>query len=390
MKMCKNCVLDESVSGISFDSFGICNYCNTYQNNLPQMRNSYSPDDLDKLVSDIKKTGKGKDYDCLIGLSGGVDSSYLAYFAVRKLGLRPLAVHFDNGWNSELAVDNVNRIIDKLDLKLFTFVINWEEFKDLQLSYMKASVVDLEVPTDHFIFATMYKYAHEHGIKYILNGWNYMTESIMPLGWNSSKDDLANLLHIHETFGTRKLKNYPKYGIRQRLFYNYIAKIKQVFPLNHIEYNISDVKNTLSSELGWKDYGGKHFESIWTRFYQGYILPVKFNIDKRLAHLSNLICSNQMSKERALEILSQDTYSKEKKHEDMDYVLSKLDLTPEDFNHLMLLPKKEHDDFRSDKENYKKWSRFFSLIEPVLYYLLRPINLLRYIKYRISLKFHPS
>jgi N-acetyl sugar amidotransferase len=388
--MCKNCVLDDSVNGITFDECGVCNYCNTYFENEKRTKKSNGAKELNDLVQDIKNSGKGKGYDCLIGLSGGIDSSYLAYFAVRKLGLRPLAVHFDNGWNSELAVDNVNRIIDKLDLQLFTFVMNWEEFKDLQLSYMKASVVDLEVPTDHFIFATMYKYAHENGIKYILNGWNYMTESIMPIGWNSSKDDLGNLLHIHETYGTRKLTNYPKFGIRQRLFYSHIAKIKQVFPLNYIEYNISDVKDTLSSELGWKDYEGKHFESIWTRFYQGYILPVKFNIDKRLAHLSNLICSNQISKEQALAMLSQDTYLKEKSKEDMEYVLSKLDLTPEDFNHLMALPTKAHDEFRSDKENYEKWSRIVSLAEPILYYLLRPISLLRYIKYRIYLKFHPS
>lgn len=384
MKMCMNCVLDKSVSGISFDGFGVCNYCNNYKKNLPQMSNLHSSDDLDKLVSDIKEAGKGKDYDCLIGLSGGVDSSYLAYFAVGKLGLRPLTVHFDNGWNSSLATENVNKLVTSLKLELRTYVIDWEEFRDIQLAYLKASVVDIEVPTDHFIMAVMHKYAHENKIKYILNGCNTSSESIMPKEWNFVKEDLANLIDIHQKFGERKLKRFPNFGLKQRLYFQYILGIKQIYPLNYIPYHIEEAKAFLAKEFGWQDHGGKHYESVWTRFYQGYILPKKFKIDKRKAHYSSLILSGQMDRKTALELLKEEPYPVKIQNQDVEYITRKLGLSEESFEKIMKSEPVSHLKFKTEYPHVECWTKVFQIAEEFIFYFFRPLKALGYIKYKVG------
>jgi len=300
-------------------------------------------------VARIKADGRGKKYDCLIGISGGVDSTYVAYL-VKQLGLRPLAVHLDNGWNSELAVKNVENIVTRLGYDLYTLVINWEEFKDIQLSYLKASVVDIEVVSDHAIFSTMYKLAKEKQISYIISGTNIVTEHIMPSSWLYQKMDFANLKDIHNRYGHVRLKTYPLLNFRKYLYYSAVLRLNPVSILNYVPYNKKEIKGVISRELGWRDYGGKHYESVFTKFYQAYILPEKFKIDKRKAHLSTLICSGQITKEEALAELEQPIYPPSELKDDKEYVIKKLGLTEEEFDEIMSRPPRRHQEFKTDKK----------------------------------------
>jgi N-acetyl sugar amidotransferase len=346
---------------ISFDKDGVCNYYYEYQK--AQQENVFAGDEgkkkLDELVNKIKEAGKGVPYDCLIGLSGGVDSTYVAYL-VKELGLRPLAVHLDNGWNSELAVKNIENIISRLNIDLYTLVVNWEEFKDIQLSYLKASVVDIEVVSDHAIFATMYKLAKEKKISYIISGTNVVTEHIMPPGWLYKKMDFANLKDIHSRYGKRKLKTYPTFDFKKYVYYSAVLRLTPISILNYVPYNKQEVKELIKNKLGWRDYGGKHYESIFTKFYQAYILPEKFKIDKRKAHLSTLICSGQMTREEALKELEHSLYPETDLKQDKEYVLKKLGLDEAAFTAIMQAPIHKHEDFKTDthlKEGYMNFLR---------------------------------
>ena len=310
MIQCSNCVMDETTRQISFDERGVCNYCNSFRRIAKQT--IFRPaeekrEELERAVAKIKKIGAKRKYDCILGLSGGVDSTYLAYLA-HTLGLRPLCVHFDNGWNSEIAVKNIHNIVETLNYDLHTFVMDWEEFKDIQVAYFKASVLDLEVPTDQFIFAALYETAHKHGIRTIISGNNLATEFVLPFDWRYNKFDLANLKQIHKKYGTGKLKKLPKLGQLQRHWYEVALQIKDVKLLNLVEYKKLEIKKTITEKLGWQDYGGKHYESVFTRWYQGVYLPKKFSIDKRKAHLSNLILNGEITREQAQEELKKPTY----------------------------------------------------------------------------------
>lgn len=322
---------------IQFDEKGICNYVHDfhqhYSENIPENREQK----LQEIIEKIKEEGKNKPYDCLTGISGGVDSSYLIYKA-KEWGLRPLIVHFDNGWNTEVSVRNINNIISKTGFELYTLVVNWEEFRDLQLSYIKAGVVDLEVPTDHAIYATWFQLAKKFKIKYVLNGNNYITESIMPGSWIYNKADAVNLMNIHQKYGQLKLKTYPVVRPLQQVLYNYMLDIKVVKPLNMIDYNKTAAKDVLKSEFGWADYGGKHYESFYTKFYQAYILPQKFRIDKRKPHLSNLILANQISKEEALKELKNPLYNDKEIQFDIEYFIKKLGISKEFFEEYLQKP----------------------------------------------------
>lgn len=351
---CKRCVLDTTTTTIQFDSQGICNYCHAFDRQMekfitidPHIRRK----NLEEMVRYIKRAGKGNKYDSILGLSGGVDSTYMAYFA-KKLGLRPLAVHFDNGWNSELAVKNIENIVTKLGIDLKTYVINWNEFKELQLAYLRASVVDVEVPTDQLIFAALNKLASENGIKFILSGANIVTEYGVPEDWAyRNKSDQVNLLNIYRQFGSKMpLTSLPKFNAYSRYFYSQFLGIQTLSLLNYTEYNKTAVKALISQELDWKDYGGKHYESIFTRFYQGFILPKKFGIDKRKAHLSALICSGQITRESALEELKTNSYSIEQQLEDKTFVLKKFGLSEEEFERIMQMPRKENDSYGIENE----------------------------------------
>jgi len=355
-QQCSRCALDISANDIRFDSKGVCNYCRnydeeTYRRSLTDEKEKREK--LDKIVSEIKSSGANKKYDCIVGLSGGTDSTYLVHLA-KKLGLRPLAVHFDNGWDSELAVRNIAHVTRKLNVDLYSYVIDWEEFKDLQLAYLKASVVDIEVPTDQLIFASLYRVAHQKGIKSILCGNNHVTEFTMPTGWNyPAKFDSVNLGNIHRKYGKVKLRDFPRLGYFERYFYDKVARIRSVNLLDFVPYDKKEAKHILTEELGWRDYGYKHYESIFTRFYQGYILPRKFHIDKRKAHLSNLICSGQMTREEALAELKKDPYPLGEQKADKEYVIKKLGLTEGEFEDLMNLPARSHNDFGRERDYFK-------------------------------------
>ena len=366
-RQCALTVMDNIADpDIRFDENGICNYYHEYKQAEKEgvFEGAAGEKKLEALVTRIKEAGRGSQYDCLIGLSGGVDSTYVAYL-VKKLGLRPLAVHLDNGWNSELAVMNVENIIKKLGFDLYTLVINWEEFKDLQLSYLKASVVDIEVASDHAIFATMYKLAKEKKIGYIISGTNIVTEYIMPPSWLYKKMDYANLQDIHQQYGKRKLKTYPTFDFKKYVYYSAVLKLTPISILNYVPYNKAEIKEIIKKELDWRDYGGKHYESIFTKFYQAYILPEKFHIDKRKAHLSTLICSGQITKEEALAELEMPLYDPKELEADKEYVLKKLGLSQEEFEAIMALPVRQHEAFKTDTEAKRRYMNFLRKTEKI-------------------------
>ena len=348
-QMCTRCVMDTTDPKITFDENGVCNHCTNY---LSQMDQFILPEDerkkkLDQIVTEIKMNGKNKPYDCIAGISGGVDSTFMVYQAT-ELGLRPLAVHLDNGWDSRLAVTNIERVLNKLGVDLYTHVIDWEEFKDLQLAYFKASVVDIEVASDHAIMAMIRNLCAKRGIKCILGGTNYATEGIMPRSWVWIKNDLTNLKDIHKKFGTKKLKTYPMLGFLRLIYLRKVKGIQTVPFLNYIDYNREEAKRFLIENLGWEDYGGKHHESIFTKFYQSYILPTKFNIDKRKAHLSTLILSGQIDRTEALSVLQESLYDEKELKRDTEYVLKKFGWSEQEFERIMNLPIKQHDEYKTD------------------------------------------
>lgn len=346
-RQCSISVMDNIADPeIRFDEKGICNYYYEYQD-LASRELRTGPTgkaQLEELIATIKKQGEGKPYDCVTGISGGVDSSYLVLMA-KKWGLRPLIVHFDNGWNSEIAVANINNIIRHTGFDLYTIVVNWEEFRDLQLAYIKASVVDIEVPTDHAIGGTLQKLAYKYDLKYILSGNNIATEAILPHTWIYNKSDFVNLTNIHKKYGTIPFKTYPLFGFKEQVLYGKGKGIQTVKPLNYIPYNKAEAKETIARELEWKDYGGKHYESVFTKFYQAYILPHKFHIDKRKAHLSTLIFSGQITREQALEELKQPLYTPAELEQDIEYVTKKFGLSREAFSQLMQQPRVPHEVF---------------------------------------------
>ena len=356
-QQCSLSVMDTIADpNISFDENGICNYYYEYLSKEKEFvfKEIEGEQKLKETVDLIIKSGKGKKYDCITGVSGGVDSTFLCLQA-KKLGLRPLIVHFDNGWNSELAVRNIENTIKNLGFDLYTLVIDWNEFKDLQLAYLKASVVDIEAITDHAISGTLFKLASEHGIKYILNGYNIVTETTLPSYWVFNKSDDENIKDIHNKYGTLPLKSFPFFGLKQRKIYAGLKGIESINLLNYLPYNKQEVKEIIKTELGWRDYGGKHYESVFTRFYQGYILPIKFGIDKRKAHLSNLIFSGQLTKSEAIQELQKPMIEESQLILDYEFVIKKFNLTDEEFDALMKKPRKEHTDYKTIQTIYHKF-----------------------------------
>lgn len=340
--------MDTTDPEIQFDSNGICNHCTAA---IERIKNQLLLTDerkkaLERLVEKIKMEGKGNEYDCIIGVSGGVDSTTTAYY-VKKLGLRPLAVHFDNGWDSELAVENIKKTLDTLSIELFTHVVDWEEFRDLQLCFLKASVANCEAPTDHGITALLFQMACKIKTRFILSGSNVVTEAILPISWGHYNQDLRLMIALHNRFGSIPLKTMPTISIFQYLNYVFVKKIRQIPFLNYIEYNKNEAKKMLKQEIGWRDYGGKHYESIWTRFFQGYYLPTKFGFDKRKAHLSTLICSGQITRNDALAEIQKSPYDNELLREDMNYVLKKFGLTQVEFDAIIHASPKQAKDYPS-------------------------------------------
>ncbi len=364
-RQCSISVMDTIADpNITFDEKGICNYYYEYKKAEGEkvITGEAARQKLEQLAATIQAAGKDKPYDCIMGLSGGVDSTYVAYIA-KQLGLRPLAVHFDNGWNSELSVMNIENIVSRLGFDLYTYVINWEEFKDLQLAYLKASVVDIEAITDHAIFATLYRIAGEKNIQYILSGTNVQTENTLPKAWIFPKTDHINIQSIHKAYGTVPLKTFPFMNAKVKRYYQKVKGIQSISVLSYVDYNKKAVKALIQKELGWRDYGGKHYESIWTRFYQGYILPRKFKIDKRKAHLSDLIFGGQITKEEALAELEKPIYDEAQLKTDYEFVLKKFGLTDVEFENLMKQPPRSHYDFDYEKPVDER----YPILKPVKY-----------------------
>jgi N-acetyl sugar amidotransferase len=353
-KICTKCIMDSSVGDITFDDDGICCYCRKcgeIYETLPRSDNEAN-ERLKTISNLIKRNGKNQKYNCLIGLSGGVDSSFVAYLA-KKLGLKPLAVHLDNGWNSEIAVDNVRKIVDKLQIDLFTYVIDWEEFKDLQRSFFKASVVDIEILTDHAITAALFNIAGQHKIKYILSGSNIATESGMPPSWSWRKQDLTNIIGIHKKFGTVRIRSFPTFTTWQQVINNRMGKHKLVRLLDNVVFKKIRAMETLKKEVGWRYYGDKHYESVFTKFYQAYVLPAKFGIDKRKAHLSSLIRNGEISRSEALQEMKRPPYDHAVLSSEKEYVLKKLGFGEDEFEEIMARPPRSHMDYATDERLFR-------------------------------------
>lgn len=340
--------MDETVLDIEFNSEGVCNVCLEYRKKLPLRLASKIERDslLNKIIKKIKKRGKNSEYDCLIGVSGGVDSTYLAY-KVKELGLRPLAFHFDNGWNSRLGVTNIEKVLRKLDIDLYTYVVDWEEFKDIQYSFLKASTPDGEIPTDHAILSTMYQIANKFKIKYIISGNNYAYEGLLPKSWAYGHIDWKYIKNVHNIFGSVKLKTFPHITLLEIIYLTYLKGIKLVSLLNYIDYDKREALKIIENKLDWEPYGWKHHESIYTRFYQAYVLINKFDIDKRKAHLSTQICSGKTTRDDALKELKNSAYGGHKLKEDMEFVIKKFGLTKTTFDKIMRLSNKSFKDYKN-------------------------------------------
>ena len=354
-QICSRCVMDTTDSAITFDANGVCDHCNTFDTRvLPNWHTGErGARELRELVQQIKASGKGKDFDCIIGMSGGIDSSYLAYIAT-EFGLRPLVFHVDAGWNSQVAVNNIEKMVDKLGLDLYTEVIDWEEMRDLQLAYFKSGVPHIDTPQDHAFFATMYKFAEKHDIKYILTGANLSTEGIRnPIEWMYYQSDSIQLKDIHHRFGTRPLVNYPITSIlRHKIWLPYVKGIKVVRPLNSVEYNKDAAVELLVDRFGWQPYPQKHFESRFTRFYEGYWLPKKFGFDTRKVQYASLIVTGQMTREEALEKLKTPALDEATVRQEFEYVANKLRIGTDELQGYMDAPNKTFRDYRSQEAFY--------------------------------------
>lgn len=342
-KVCTRCLMDDTVKGIAFDEKGECTFCKIHddlERKFPL--NDEAPQKLRTLVEKIKQDGKGKKYDCIVGVSGGRDSTYTLHNAV-KLGLRPLAVHFDNGWNSEIAVQNIKNSTKILGVDLHTHVADWEEFKDLQRSFLFASVPDAEVPTDWVIFSVLFAEAAQYNVKYIVHGHSFRTEGTTPLTWTYM--DGKYVQDVQSNFGKVKLKSFPNMSMSKYIYYSLFKKINQIRILYYYHYNEREVLRVLEEELGWKNYGDKHHESKYTAFFQAYILTRKFNIDKRKLHYSAKVRNGQLTREDALDVIKKDPYTGGM--ESLDYCLKKLDLSYNEFDKIMSDKPKSFLDYKS-------------------------------------------
>ena len=365
-QICTNCVMDTSDSKIVFDEKGVCDHCNTYYKDIEPVWNygKGREKELSSMADKIKASGKSKDFDCILGMSGGIDSSYLLYLAKEKLGLRPLVFHVDAGWNTQLAVNNIERLVDKLNLDLFTEVINWEEMKDLQLAYFKSGVPHIDVPQDHAFFATMYHFASKYKVNYILTGGNYSTECVRnPIEWMYYQSDSVQLKDIHKKFGQIPLADYLVTNILwHKVYLPYVKKIKVLRPLDYMQYDKQEAMDLLQNQFGWQPYPQKHFESRFTRFYESYWLPERFGYDTRRVQFSSLILTGQMSREEALNQLKLPAYDSEEIKHEFEFVANKLGISKEELQTYFNMPKKTHLDYKSQENVYKLGSKLMRLM----------------------------
>jgi N-acetyl sugar amidotransferase len=358
--------MDTTDPEIVFDNEGNCNHCNEFLSSTA--KRSYQGDkseqELLKVVEKIKNEGKKKDYDCVIGISGGIDSCYATYI-LKQYGLRPLAVHMDNGWNSEAAVKNIKNVASKLGVDYQSYVLDWEEFKDLQLSFLKASIPEIETPTDIAIPAALHKVAAKHNIKYVISGGNFATEGILPKIWHYNAKDLKYLKSIHKQFGRKKLKSFPTFGFIKEIYYKYVRGIRIIYLLNYVPFSKNDAMDLLEKELDWKYYGGKHYESKFTGFIQSYILPEKFKIDYRRATLSTQICAGDVSREDALKELQTVPYNMESVKIEREYLCKKLGISESEFQKIMEDKPKWYYHYPNDKKRLEFIYKMYLKLNPI-------------------------
>lgn len=345
-RQCVRCVMDTSDPDISFDDAGRCNHCRGFEERTSKLtyRGPDSQGELDAIVARIKHAGRSSEYDCVLGISGGVDSCYAAYVA-KSLGLRPLAVHMDNGWDSDTAVKNIKNVTARLGIDYQSYVLDWGEFKDLQLSFLKASVAEIETPTDMAIPATLHRVAAENGVKFIISGGNYATEGILPKAWHYDAKDVRYLKGIQRRFGTRKLGSFPTFGYWSEAYFKLVKGIRFVYLLNYVAYSKAEAVKCLENDFGWKNYGGKHHESRITAFVQSYVLPVKFGIDYRRATLSTQICAAEVTRQDALEQLRQSPFDSATIEGDKEYVAKKFEITRGELERILALPPRSYGDY---------------------------------------------
>lgn len=343
--------MDTTDPEITFDDEGRCCHCTEFIERRAKHKyhGEASDAELDRMIREIKASGRGRKYDCVIAVSGGADSSYLAYIAIQR-GLRPLAVHMDNGWNSEKAVINIKNVTGKLGIDYESYVLDWEEFRDLQLAFLKASVPEAETPTDVAIPAAVHVIAIRHGIKYILNGGNIATEGILPKSWHYDVKDLKYFNHIHRTFGRRRLKTFPTFGYVREAYYKLLKGMRIVYPLNFIPFVKDEAVAMLERDFDWRPYGGKHHESGYTKFIQSYYLYEKFGIDYRRAGLSVQICNGEIDRDSAIEELRSLPYDPERIEGDKTYIAKKLGVSRDEFETILNLPPKWYWDYPNDQK----------------------------------------
>lgn len=365
---CTRCVMDTTDPEINFDAHGTCNHCRHF---YERVRREWFPNDegrhrWEAIVQQIKASGKGKEYDCILGLSGGIDSSYLA-IKVQEWGLRPLVMHVDAGWNSELAVANIESIVKHCGYDLHTHVVDWEDMRDLQLAYLRSAVANQDVPQDHIFFASLYHFATKNRIRYILSGGNIATEGIFPSTWHGSAMDAINLQAIHKRYGERKLASYKTISFFEYyLWYPFYNKMRTIRPLNYMPFNKTAALKELEEKVGYKPYQRKHGESLFTKLFQNYYLPEKFGIDKRRPHLSSLIVSNQMTREEAVENLKEPLYEPAELSIDIAYFCKKLRISHQEFDALMKAPIHHYTEFPNWNSRYRLLKRMQGLASKLL------------------------
>jgi len=359
-QICSRCVMDTTYPEITFDEHGVCNHCHQFDEVTTKrwFPNDEGKKKLDTIFNQIKQEGRNKEYDCIIGLSGGVDSSYLA-LVLKDYGLRPLVVHVDAGWNSELAVHNIEQIVKYCGYDLHTHVMDWQEIKDLQLAYFKSGVANQDAVQDHAFFASLYHYAVQNNIKYVISGGNIATESVAPKSWGHSAMDAINLKAIHKRFGKRKLVSFKTINFFSYYFYYpFIKGMKVIRPLNFMPYHKGEALEVLKDKVGYKEYGRKHGESRFTKFFQDYYLPTKFNIDKRKPHLSSLILSGEISRKEALNELKKPLYDDVELKEDKSYIAKKLGISLDDLEKMIFSPGHHYSE-------YPNWDRQHKILKTI-------------------------
>lgn len=365
-RVCQRCVMDNiSTPEISFDENGYCNFCNDYVEKISKLtyQGKKSDQKLITILNKIKKNGQNNKYDCLIGLSGGIDSCYTAYLA-KKYNLRALLVHMDNGWDTDISIKNIENIVKKLGFDYINYKLDWDEFRDLQLSFLKASVPEIETPTDIAILAVNHMIASQHNIKYIISGGNYATEGILPKSWHYDVKDYKYIKSIHKQYGTKDLHNFPIFDYKKEIYYKFIKGIRIIYILNYIKYDPNEALETLQKEFDWQYYNWKHYESLYTQFVQKYILPAKFNIDYRKTTLSTMICSGLITRDEALEILQEKPYNQTYVDTIKPIICEKLEISIDEFNDIMQAKPKTYKDFKNSKRKleciYKIYRKLFN------------------------------